>query len=264
MPIPLAAAAIGGSLIGGAANVAATNEANQANAYLYSQQFKDSVKFWKMQNEYNSPAQQMNRLKDAGLNPNLVYGNGNAITPAQPIKMPDRPDIKAPDVSALGEVFSRYMEYTLMDKKKELMDVQKGLYATNALVGQADYSLKGVQTENLMQDISQKKEIFPYQLQAIGIQNEKSQAEIGEIIQKTSNLISSKKLTEQQVDNAKQALLNMKIDYDLKGKVLEQKEWDNYFKSYGVDSGLSSVLKPLVRFLDLGGEEFKKVINLIK
>lgn len=35
-----------------------------------------SLKDWHMQNQYNSPKQQMQRLKEAGLNPHLVYGNG--------------------------------------------------------------------------------------------------------------------------------------------------------------------------------------------
>lgn len=40
------------------------NEINKAN--------------WKRQNEYNSPAEQMNRYQAAGLNPNLIYGSGQA------------------------------------------------------------------------------------------------------------------------------------------------------------------------------------------
>lgn len=35
------------------------------------------VEFWNMQNEYNTPANQMKRFQDAGLNPNLIYGQGN-------------------------------------------------------------------------------------------------------------------------------------------------------------------------------------------
>ena len=31
---------------------------------------------WNLQNAYNSPTAQMSRLRQAGLNPNLVYGNG--------------------------------------------------------------------------------------------------------------------------------------------------------------------------------------------
>lgn len=36
---------------------------------------KRMVDFWKMQNEYNHPKAQMQRLQEAGLNPNLIYGD---------------------------------------------------------------------------------------------------------------------------------------------------------------------------------------------
>ena len=39
---------------------------------------KANVEFWKMQNQYNLPSEQMKRLKDAGLNPNLIYGSSPA------------------------------------------------------------------------------------------------------------------------------------------------------------------------------------------
>ena len=37
-----------------------------------------NVQNWHMQNSYNTPAAQMQRLKAAGLNPDLMYGNGSA------------------------------------------------------------------------------------------------------------------------------------------------------------------------------------------
>lgn len=43
---------------------------------MYARQRADALMDWNLQNEYNSPAAQMQRLKDANLNPNLVYGNG--------------------------------------------------------------------------------------------------------------------------------------------------------------------------------------------
>lgn len=36
------------------------------------------LEFWNMQNEYNTPAKQMERFDAAGLNPNLIYTQGNA------------------------------------------------------------------------------------------------------------------------------------------------------------------------------------------
>lgn len=51
---------------------------NAAQQTLLNQQaFDNNVKMWNMQNEYNSPTEQMKRLQAAGMNPNLVYGGGN-------------------------------------------------------------------------------------------------------------------------------------------------------------------------------------------
>ena len=43
---------------------------------------------WNMQNQYNTPQNQMARFKEAGLNPHLIYGQGNPGN-AQSIQTPD-------------------------------------------------------------------------------------------------------------------------------------------------------------------------------
>lgn len=43
---------------------------------MYGRQRADALADWNMQNAYNAPDAQMQRLIAAGLNPNLVYGNG--------------------------------------------------------------------------------------------------------------------------------------------------------------------------------------------
>lgn len=40
--------------------------------------YQRSIQMWQMQNAYNTPAQQMQRFGAAGLNANLIYGQGNA------------------------------------------------------------------------------------------------------------------------------------------------------------------------------------------
>lgn len=62
------------------ANLAAVREQNKANRELAELQYKRNLDMWERQNVYNSPAEQMKRLTDAGLNPNLIYGNGSAST----------------------------------------------------------------------------------------------------------------------------------------------------------------------------------------
>lgn len=80
--MPLAAAIAGGlGLIGGliGANSAkkAQNRANQANIELAKMQNDWAIAQWERENEYNTPENQMQRLKDAGINPNMAYANGN-------------------------------------------------------------------------------------------------------------------------------------------------------------------------------------------
>ena len=49
----------------------------------YDKTRKDAISDRDYNNKYNSPEQQMIRLKDAGLNPHLVYGNGAQTTASQ-------------------------------------------------------------------------------------------------------------------------------------------------------------------------------------
>lgn len=67
-------------------NIAFQQEVNQQNI---DQQWK----MWDATNEYNHPAAQMARYNEAGLNPNLIYGQSNTTAPV------DVGDSEAPQVS---------------------------------------------------------------------------------------------------------------------------------------------------------------------
>ena len=66
-----------GSAVSGLFGMSATQSNNQANMELAKYQNEQNIKLWQMQNEYNLPKNQMQRYIDAGLNPNLMYGQGN-------------------------------------------------------------------------------------------------------------------------------------------------------------------------------------------
>lgn len=58
-------------------NLAAERRQNQYNIQAENRAMQNNIQLWNMQNQYNTPAAQMQRLKDAGLNPNLAYGTAN-------------------------------------------------------------------------------------------------------------------------------------------------------------------------------------------
>lgn len=104
----------GGALLGQGINAMFSNNNNkkqrQWNEKMYGIQKQDSIDFWNMQNSYNSPEQQMQRLRDAGLNPHLQYGSGSATgnaagSPDVPKAMAYNPEAPRIDMPAIVNSF---------------------------------------------------------------------------------------------------------------------------------------------------------------
>lgn len=75
-----AAISAGGSFLGGILGFGSQQSANEQNMEIAKYNWEQQKLMWREQNEYNKPSSQMARLKEAGLNPNLIYGNGSAAT----------------------------------------------------------------------------------------------------------------------------------------------------------------------------------------
>lgn len=71
-----AGVALIGSVLAGVFAKRAQRRQNKANAQLAEYQNALNMQSWQEQQDYNTPANQMARLKAAGLNPNLMYGQG--------------------------------------------------------------------------------------------------------------------------------------------------------------------------------------------
>lgn len=50
----------------------------EANTRLADHAYSKDLEMWNLQNLYNQPKSQMQRYKEAGLNPNLIYGSGTS------------------------------------------------------------------------------------------------------------------------------------------------------------------------------------------
>lgn len=89
--VPLIAAGVSaiGSIIGNA-------QQRSANRRLAQFQADANERYLAQQNAYNTPQAQMARWRDAGLNPNLIYGQG---TPGNQSSSLTYPDIKPTDYS---------------------------------------------------------------------------------------------------------------------------------------------------------------------
>jgi|GEM_PF-5050930 len=75
----LSAIPVVGGMIEGAMN-------NASNKKIARENREFSLEMWNRNNEYNTPLAQMQRLKEAGLNPNLMYGQGTTGNSSAPAK----------------------------------------------------------------------------------------------------------------------------------------------------------------------------------
>lgn len=92
---------LGSAAIGGIGSLISSGKANENAIYMQRIQnnfnkqqattsWKRAVDMWNRQNVYNSPKEQMNRLLQANLNPNLMYGQGS-VGNASSSPSPDTP-----------------------------------------------------------------------------------------------------------------------------------------------------------------------------
>lgn len=89
---------------------------------MYQRQLQDQRENWRMMNEYNKPSAQMERLSEAGLNPNLVYGSGGVTgTTSLPEKSTFNGGYSQPYKSAALE---NYLQLRNFDKNMKLADQQ--------------------------------------------------------------------------------------------------------------------------------------------
>jgi len=95
---------------------------------------RQNIAFWNMQNKYNHPLQQMQRLQEAGLNPNLIYGQSVAGATGQADQVAPS---KAAPYSIQNPVPSTIASI-LAPQQKKLMGAQ----AINQIAAAQEYGAK--------------------------------------------------------------------------------------------------------------------------
>lgn len=99
-----------------------TDRQIQANWDLANLKYKKDLEQWYRENAYNAPDEQMRRLRNAGLNPNLVYGTGT-VTGNTTTTGPrfDRPDVEYnyEPFQFPGHAISRGIEFVQENRLKD-------------------------------------------------------------------------------------------------------------------------------------------------
>lgn len=120
--------AIGNAITGGAS----ARKQYQYQSKLMDKQNNFALSMYNMDNRYNSPVMQRARLEQAGLNPNLMYGNGgiqNTSGGAPASASGQAPQV---DYGKPSEVMSNVIQYALVNAQTDKMNEETRLAAERA------------------------------------------------------------------------------------------------------------------------------------
>lgn len=138
-----------------------TNKANRKFAReQYDTQRRDTLADYHMQNDYNSPANQMKRFKEAGLNPNLIYKQTNEGGTVRSTNL-ELPKAQAPtfDLSGIGSSLSSYMDTELKQAQVDNLKAANNVAIQDAALRAAQVAATGVQTKRSQFELNLAEEL---------------------------------------------------------------------------------------------------------
>lgn len=197
-----------GSVIGGifgnksqksanAANIQINRENNAFNERMMREQDALNYGAWKRQNAYNTPSAQVQRLREAGLNPYLMMSNGNQIGSASSqnstsmASASGNPNVQAYDpssgisngVNAIGGAIANYIAAKKAEGEIANMNMQNGLLQQQIIAMSKDNEYKSLMNDEMLRgfkfDNYKKSAEYENQLWSNRYQQETFNSDVG-------------------------------------------------------------------------------------
>lgn len=112
--------------------------------------FNRQNEFWDKQNAYNTPKAQMNRLRDAGLNPALMYGKGN-VGNAQNLSGVQKANVQGPQ---LAQSAAAGAQISLINAQRRKLEAEAD--NIDADTGKKGSETAGIKIDNAIKAMTEK------------------------------------------------------------------------------------------------------------
>lgn len=216
-PVIGAAISTAGNWFTNAANLREQRNINKQNIAqqnaMYDRQRNDAIADRQFENIYNSPAEQMKRLQAAGLNPNLVYGNGASATNSVKTQQASfgNPSSQAArvnyDTSAIMDSIMMAAQLKKIDADTRLTDEQ--IKNQQWLRDDYDSKIRNRDTDTQRKGLQYHIETY---LAANGIQAEKAKADLAKTVADTKvNLSNAEQKIIQTSSNVREAIERIQL-----------------------------------------------------
>lgn len=273
-------AAIGGisSIFGAKENRRAQRDANEANLELAKYQNQWNLEQWNRENAYNTPAEQMRRLKQAGINPNLAFSNGTIdnVSASSPTASPMKVEPYLGNTQDMQSMVANVMTGLQAFETYKQAQNQTKLGETQVDYLKADVLNKRAHTEKLFEekmglqyDNYVKRELRDYNIDMFKLQMDDARANISLKNAQTDvhrlSLSFTKKQMEliaEQIIKTKQEVANLKTTNEHTRELITREKLDNALRKQGInpsDPMLYRMLGQAIQNPDYGVELVKNL-----
>lgn len=310
MPLPLAliplltaaGGAIGQHLLNNRAAKKSAQYTARANMDLARQGFEydksqadlayqRQMEMWDKQNAYNSPEAQMARFSKAGLNPNLIYGQGSPGNTASSSPQYHAPRFSTPSTqyrftpASIPDMLSMYQDFQL--KKAQIENVQastantqqrtsneslrsiilgvqgessrfglersRGLYPSELERASQSIQKGALDLRRGEFDLSKQQSLLPYQTDALALQNKRSAAGLDLDLQKLRLMKKDEQLKVIEQHAKWLGLSAIQLENEKKQAEILFQQYRNQWMEMGVTTSDNALLRLFTRMLNEEG-----------
>ena len=143
----------GSSFLSGLFNANQAKKNRQFQEKMYKQQVEDAKNLWLMQQNFNLPSAQVQRLKDAKLNPLLMYGEGGAsLTASSQPQLPSAPNGSQASMSAHTNFGQGLTQMALM--QAQIRNINADSEEKEAAAEERKQSTRFTEFQNMLNNLS--------------------------------------------------------------------------------------------------------------
>lgn len=239
-----------------------TNKMQKKTALeMYNMQRTDALADWNRQNQYNSPSAQMQRFKEAGLSPHLIYGQTNTAPPVRSSSV-DTPKYQAPQLDA--NLPQMAMQLAAQQQNIKNMEAQEKLINAQTTKAQSETDWRNYNTGYLKNAEPWRMELLQQQagltgakyrteLQNTELTQQKRQLlslEIPRVKAQSQQILAQTNLTNEQKAMVSQTIENLKVTKEILGyKVDTQRFEAEAFQKIRAAGVVGTTLFQLLRLL---------------
>lgn len=215
-----------GNLFTNSQNRQSIEETNRLNYQMQQQQNAWNERMWHMNNEYNTPANQIKRLKEAGLNPDLMYGNPSQGTSSAPAQGTTPSQAQAFQSLGFGDMFSNAQQLMmqkkandanvrLMQSQADSLDAETTLKERGLSLDEKRVKIQEQELQHSMDELEALKPVYQAQIEKLKADKKVSDEQADEIFWR--NLINSRTYG-YQMEKLHAELQKIKSEYNLNNK----------------------------------------------